>query len=169
MNDTLKTQQETVVADAEQQDGKRTLLQNIERSETQRRLRQKRLEWGCEEELVDATGCTEPIAVAYAAAKVIEKHCANSVLSHAALSEFHHAVQLRSQKEYEAIQDSVAFTKYLLSERGGKEALGAVFAELCGEKNSLTLQGSLRAKRLIFRLVDLDTAFFGNIVNRFKV
>ena len=56
MNDTLKKQQETVVAEAEQQDGgKRTLLQNIERSETQRRLRQKRLEWGCEEELVDAT------------------------------------------------------------------------------------------------------------------
>ena len=80
------------------------------------------------------------VLFAYAAAKVIEKHCANSVLSHAALSEFHHAVQLRSQKEYEAIQDSVAFTKYLLSERGGKEALGAVFAELCGEKNSLTLQ-----------------------------
>jgi len=80
------------------------------------------------------------VLFAYAAAKVIEKHCASSVLSHAALSQFHHAVQLRSQKDYEAIQDSVAFTKYLLSERGGKEALGAVFAELCGEKNNLTLQ-----------------------------
>ena len=56
MNDTLNKQQETVSADAVQPGAeKRTLLQNIERSETQRRLRQKRLEWGCEEELVDAT------------------------------------------------------------------------------------------------------------------
>jgi len=56
MNDTLKKQEDAVSADKVQSGGqKRTLLQNIERSETQRRLRQKRLEWGCEEELVDAT------------------------------------------------------------------------------------------------------------------
>ena len=55
MNDTLN-KQDAVSVDAAQADSeKRTLLQNIERSETQRRLRQKRLEWGCEEELVDAT------------------------------------------------------------------------------------------------------------------
>ena len=55
MNDTLN-KQDAVSVDAVQADSeKRTLLQNIERSETQRRLRQKRLEWGCEEELVDAT------------------------------------------------------------------------------------------------------------------
>ena len=56
MNDTLNKQQDAVSAETEQPGSqKRTLLQNIERSETQRRLRQKRLEWGCEEELVDAT------------------------------------------------------------------------------------------------------------------
>ncbi len=85
----------------------------------------------------------------YAAAKVIEMHCPSSVLSHAALSEFHRAVQQRSQKDYDSIQDSVAFTKYLLSERSGKEALGSVFAELCGEKGSAALQS--RGMSLYYR------------------
>ena len=76
------------------------------------------------------------VLFAYAAAKAIEKHCHTSVLTQSVLSEFHHAVKGHSQRDYDLIQDSVAFTKYLLSERGGKEALGGVFAELCDGKEN---------------------------------
>ena len=80
------------------------------------------------------------VLFAYAAAKAIEKHCEASVLAHSILSEFHRWVKHHSQHDYELIQDSAAFTKYLLSERSGKEALGSVFAELCNEKDNEKLQ-----------------------------
>ena len=57
------------------------------------------------------------VLFAYAAAKAIEKHCHTSVLTQSVLSEFHRAVKAHSQYDYDLIQDSVAFTKYLLSER----------------------------------------------------
>ena len=80
------------------------------------------------------------VLFAYAAAKAIEKHCHTSVLTQSVLSEFHHAVQANSRRDYDLIQDSVAFTKYLLSERSGKDALGGVFAELCKDKENDKLQ-----------------------------
>lgn len=52
MNDTLKKQQSegTAGTSVQPKTGKRTLIQSLERSATQRRLRRKRREWGCDEE-----------------------------------------------------------------------------------------------------------------------
>jgi len=80
------------------------------------------------------------VLFAYAAAKAIEKHCHTSVLTQSVLSEFHRAVKAHSMHDFDLIQDSVAFTKYLLSERSGNDALGSVFAELCGDKTNGKLQ-----------------------------
>lgn len=80
------------------------------------------------------------VLFAYAAAKSIENHCDSSVLSQSILSEFYRSVKEHSQSDYDLIQDSVAFTKFLLSERNSRESLGVVFAELCGEKDDPKLQ-----------------------------
>ena len=82
------------------------------------------------------------ILYGYVVAKVIEKRSPNSVLEQAALGEFYREIRSRSPQEYDSIQDSVAFTKYLLSEHSpGDERFGGVFAEQCGRKGDPELCG----------------------------
>lgn len=76
----------------------------------------------------------------FVATKVIGERCPSSLLGQAALAEFGRGVQAISQQDFESIQDSVAFTKYLLSQRKGVDAVGRTFADLCGRKDDTHLQ-----------------------------
>ncbi len=98
------------------------------------------------------------VLFAYAVARVAEQQCAGSVLRQAVVGEFQREVCARRPRDGSIIQDSAAFTKYLLAERSGTEALGQVFAELCGARGSTRLQG--RGAALYRRYAGICTGLF---------
>ena len=75
----------------------------------------------------------------YACKKVIEANCSSSLLARSAIGAFLKAVQAVSQSDFDTIQDSVAFTKYMLAEKDDETGVGAVFAKLCGDKANASL------------------------------
>ena len=79
------------------------------------------------------------ILYGYVCKKVIEGNCANSVLAQAALGAFLEYIKKVSQSDFDIIQDSVAFTKYLLAEHDRQNTVGSVFAALCQDKNNAEL------------------------------
>ena len=80
------------------------------------------------------------ILYTFVASKIIKERCPGSLLAQAALAEFSKVVQAVSQQDYDSIQDSLAFTKYLLSQRKDVDAVGQTFADLCGQKDDVHLK-----------------------------
>lgn len=68
--------------------------------------------------------------------KVIEERSPNSILAQAALSSFYQTVQEDDPEASQIISDSVAFSLYILADRGRRnreqDTPGEVFADLCG-------------------------------------
>lgn len=98
---------------------------------------------------------------AFAASRVTERQCGGSVLEQAVMGEFRRTVAAHSGADGSALQDSAAFTQYLLAERGGPRAVGGVFAQLCGGREGSTLQR--RGEALYMEYTDFCTRQFRNI------
>lgn len=78
------------------------------------------------------------VLYAFVVNKVIEETAPDSILAQAALSSFYQAVQQIAPEDYATISDSVAFSLYILADRGrrnrSQDTPGEVFAELCGQR-----------------------------------
>ena len=114
---------------------------NIDKAKQLGKMLARRLRWlrcfGDSSPILDQ----KKVLFSYVAVKVIGRQVQSSLLGQAALGEFYRSVQNHSQRDYDKIQDSVAFTKYLLSEqKAAKNAIGGVFAELCGQRENDALQ-----------------------------
>lgn len=82
------------------------------------------------------------VLYAYAVANAIEERSPNTFLEQAALSAFHQNVANRSAADHETIEDSAAFTLYLLAERDRCGAgFGRVYAQLCGREDDEEMVG----------------------------
>ncbi len=95
---------------------------------------------------------------AYVVAKVEQTHSKNSILQQTTLSTFFETVRKISKNDYEIIVDSLAFTQYLLCERGsGCINIGDVFARLCGQGDNpdMTTKGEVYYHRYVSRCTDL--------------
>ncbi len=82
------------------------------------------------------------ILFSYAVNRAIGKNSPNSMVAHTAMSRFYDSVQLADVDSYNAINESGAFSMYLYvgrSEEGEAEAIGDVFAGLCGAQQSREL------------------------------
>ncbi|MBC8584983.1 hypothetical protein [Youxingia wuxianensis] len=77
------------------------------------------------------------VLFAYVVNQVIEEMAPNSIVAQSALSSFYDAVQQQDAKTYELINDSAAFTMYILQARlvpNDGQGMGEVFAKLCGQE-----------------------------------
>lgn len=114
---------------------------NIDKAKQLGKMLARRLRWlwcfGDNTQVSDQ----KKVLFSYVAVKVIGRQIQSSLLGQAALGEFYRSVKIHSQRDYDKIQDSVAFTKYLLSEqKAAKNAIGGVFAELCGQRDNNALK-----------------------------
>lgn len=74
------------------------------------------------------------VLFAYIVNRVTQDMAPNSILAQSVLSSFYESVQQRSAELYELINDSAAFSLYILAHRsshGNPASIGRVFAQLC--------------------------------------
>ena len=78
------------------------------------------------------------VLYAFVVNKVIEEKAPDSILAQAALSSFYQTVEEIAPEDSDTISDSVAFSLYILADRGrrnrAQDTPGEVFAELCGQR-----------------------------------
>ena len=108
---------------------------NIEKAKELGRTLAQRVEALCSDNDAALVAAQKKVLFGYACKKVVEGRCQNSVLARAALGAFLNGVKNASSADFELIQDSVAFTKYMLAEKDEQETVGNVFAGLCGRKD----------------------------------
>ncbi len=86
----------------------------------------------------DTTITQRRVMFAYVVNQVIGDTAPNSMVGQSALSAFYEEARNQSQEIYEQINDSAAFSQYLLAARYQPEdpcAIGKVFSRLCGREN----------------------------------
>ncbi|MBP0963394.1 MAG: hypothetical protein J6Q99_03775 [Oscillospiraceae bacterium] len=109
---------------------------NIEKAKELGCTLAQRVETLCRQEEPALVAAQKKVLYGYVCKKVLEGRCANSVLARAAIGELLNCLKNASPSDFDLIQDSVAFTKYMLAEKEADQTVGKVFAKLCGDKNN---------------------------------
>lgn len=85
----------------------------------------------------DSTMAQRKVLFAYVVNRVVEDMAPNSIVAQSILSSFYESVRQQSEKLYDLINDTAAFSLYILSHRSTpekSEAVGRVFAQLCNKE-----------------------------------
>lgn len=86
----------------------------------------------------ERTMAQRKVLFAYVVNRITQDMAPNSILAQSVLSSFHESVKQQSAELYELINDSAAFSLYILAHRsnpGNPESIGRVFAQLCNRED----------------------------------
>ncbi|MBE6907093.1 MAG: hypothetical protein E7476_12565 [Ruminococcaceae bacterium] len=87
----------------------------------------------------DNTMAQRKVLFAYVVNRVVEDMAPNSIVAQSVLSSFYESVRQQSAELYDLINDSAAFSLYMLARRSApekSEAVGRVFAQLCDKEGN---------------------------------